>query len=174
VPRTTAAAEPGWKVRRDVGHIRELVRERHEPVHIGEVGRDAQRDADRAARRHPDEPEVVVEDRALLEALRKEPLLRDRERDLAGTGVAEAPRPEGDVVLRRDTVDKAFVDHAPVRVQEVERDRAPAAVPRRRPVDADRGAAVGVLQPLHRLEQPTAQARDSLRDRVDTDPLEVA
>ena len=118
--------------------------------------RESQRDPDRAARGHPDEADVVVEDHPVLEAL-GQPLLGDRERDLAGAGVAEASGPEGDVVRRRDLVDQALVDDTAVRVQEVERDRAPAAVPRRRAVHADRRAAVRVLEPLQLVEQPACR-----------------
>ena len=50
----------------------------------------------------------------------------------------------------------------------------PAAVPRRRPVDARGRAAVGVPQSLQRIEQPGAERLHPPRDRVDADPLDVA
>ena len=77
-------------------------------------------------------------------------------------------------VRGRDDVDVALVDDAAVRMQEVEGDRAAAALPRRRPVHARGRAAVRVPQPLQRLEHPRAEALDPPRDRVDADPLDVA
>src|SRR5262249_58438668 len=99
--------------------------------------------------------------------------LADRERDLPRAGIAEAAGPHGDVVALGDTIDEALVDPASARVEEVERDRCPAARPRSRPVDLDRRAAVAMPERLELLEQPCAEAGDALVDRVDADALDV-
>ena len=55
---------------------------------------------------------------------------------------------------RRVPGDRALVDHAPVRVEEVERDGAAAAAVVGRAVEPDQRRAVAVLEPAEVVEQP--------------------
>src|SRR6185437_1617512 len=81
---------------------------------------------------------VVVERHARAELAADERLARDRERGLPRPGIAKAAGAKRHRVLLCDSVDEPFVDDPAVRMQEVERDRAAAALDVARAVD-DRG-----------------------------------
>ena len=115
---------------------------------------------------------VVVERHALAELAADERLARDRERDLAGARVAEAAGAQRDVVPAGDAVDVALVDDAAVGMQEVERDRRAAPLPRARSVDRRGRRAVAVPQRVERLEQQRAERGDAVVDRLDADAVE--
>src|SRR6266545_3775093 len=87
----------------------------------------------------PDRVDVVVEAHALAEVAADQSLARDRERDLAGAGVAEAAGAQRDGVPSGHAIDVALVDDAPVGVQEVKSDRCPAPLDIARPVDRGGG-----------------------------------
>ena len=129
-----------WLPRFSAGNSRrEIARDIREVDELGgEVGEAVRgRRSSRRARARPGSRrrtagrslDVVVERHAVAELAADERLARDRERDLARAGVAEAARAQRDVVPRGDAVDVALVDDAPVRVQEVERDRRAAPLP---------------------------------------------
>jgi hypothetical protein len=63
-----------------------------------------------------------------------------------------------------DTVDVALIDDASVGVEEVERDRRAAPLPRSWSVDRRCGRPVGVLQRPERAEQPAAERVDAGMD----------
>ena len=86
------------EIRRHLGEVDELSRELAEPVHVGEVGSQPEGRADGAAGRQSDLADVVVERHAIAELAADERLAGDRERHLSCAGVAEAPRPQRDVV----------------------------------------------------------------------------
>jgi hypothetical protein len=125
-------------------------------------------------RTEADRADVIVECHALAELAAHEGLARDRERDLACAGIAEAAGPERDVVATRDTVDVALVDDASVRVEEVERGGRAAPVEVARPVD-DCGASTGWMpEQVKRLEQTPGKPPDVVVDRFDADEVDEA
>ena len=67
--------------------------------------------------------DVVVERHPLAELAADQRLARDREGDLAGTGLQKQPVRSEIIVPARDAVDVALVDDAAVGVEEVESDR---------------------------------------------------
>jgi hypothetical protein len=129
---------------------------------------------DRAAGGQPDRAHVVVEDHSVAELAAQQRLARDGEGDLAGARVAEAARAQRDLVVGGHAVDVALVHDAAVRVQEVERDRGPAPLPRARAVERRRGRAVAVAQRREPVEQPRTEGVDAGVDRVDADAVEKA
>src|SRR6266545_3463676 len=94
-----ASAAAAWgQVVGDFGEVDELAREGAEAVDVGEVRRESERGADGAAGGKPDRLDVVVDRHCLAELAADERFARDRERNFAGAGVAEAAGAQRDIV----------------------------------------------------------------------------
>jgi hypothetical protein len=87
---------------------------------------------------------------------------------------AEAPRAQRDARLCRQLFDAAVVHEVPVRVVEIQGERAAAHVHAGRPVQAHHRPAVAVLQREQLGDQPARQALHARLDRLDADALQVA
>ena len=117
-------------------------------------------------------PEVVERERVVLVEPAPHLVGAEAVGDLPGPRVAEAAGAQRDVVPGGHAIDVALVDDAAVGVQEVERDRGAALLPRARSVDRGRGRAVAVPQRGKPVEQRRAERADARVDRVDADPVE--
>ncbi|SRR6266568_1632439 len=127
--------KPGWQIAFPWEGIQEGLCKPHQPVHIGEVRNQAQRDAYGATTLHAQIGEKLIPTHSPFsrEELRErvpgllvedlpQRLFRQMEGRFASTRVTKAAGTQGETDVAGSEVHYAFVNHRPMRVEEIERD----------------------------------------------------
>src|SRR6266566_2110255 len=178
--------KPGWQIALPWEGIQEGLCKLHQPVHIGEVGDQAERNTYGATALHAQIPKKLIPTHPpfSLEELRErvpgllvgdvpQRLFREMEGRFASTRITKTACTQGEADLAGSVVHYAFVNHRPMRVEEIERDCPTAPVSGVRAIDLHQWRPIAMAQGQQCVEQPARQTLYPFVDRFHSDGQEV-
>src|SRR5438270_12949443 len=151
--------KPGRQIAFPREDIQQGPRKLHQPIHVCEVRDKTERDAHGATALHPQIGEKLIpaypsfpseEMRKRVPGLLMEDfaqrLFREMEGSFASARVTKAAGAQGETPLAGSAVNHPFINHRPMRVEEIERDRSPTPVSGVRAVDLHQRPPVAMAQ----------------------------
>jgi len=151
--------KPGRQIAFPREDIQQGPRKLHQPVHVCEVRDKTERDAHGATAPHPQIGEKLIPAHPSFpfEELRKrvpgllmedfaQRLFRQMEGSFASARVTKAAGAQGETHLAGSAVNHPFINHRPMRVEEIERDRSSAPISGVRAVDLHQRPPIAMAQ----------------------------